>query len=167
MLQRMLRSQELTSLIVADNGGKYMAEIDVNQMVLDALKESTTRVGKLDPNQMQLMSNTLNTAAGIYGNQLTAESNRGIGYINQQTVDLAKKNNLNFNAPAAPGIGVPSRFPQSSGNYPVGTPEQLNSPNPSIMLARDSDEKLPNKTKGGIINFGDINKRIDEIMGGK
>jgi hypothetical protein len=154
-----------------------MAGIDINQMIADALRESTTRVGKIDPNQMKLMSDALQTAGGVYGNQLTAENNTGIQDINQQTTDLAKKNSLNYNAPAAPnastapGVGMSPAGARPEGGYPIGIPEQLNPTNPNTILSRFSDGTLPrdNRLKKGLfstMNIGDISAALKKFEGG-
>lgn len=128
--------------------------IDMNQMIQDALREATTRVGKLDPHQMQLMGHTLNAAAGVYGNQLTAENQKGILDLQQQAQDLMKKNSLNLNAPS--GI-----MGASNGGIDF-TPSTPNAPSPVMT---QSDPIQSRMQKGSTISISDINSAIDRIMG--
>jgi hypothetical protein len=142
-----------------DNRRKKMAAIDINQMIADALYESKTHVGVKTPDQMQLMSNALTTAGGVYGNQLTAENNRDINDINQQTTDLAKKNSLNYNAPATKGVGGQGT---AGGGQPLIPPATSPRMAPQgISLGRN-----PNVGTWATTQIGDLNKEIT-FFGGK
>jgi Tfp pilus assembly protein PilW len=136
-----------------------MAEIDINQMIADALYESKTRVGIKTPEQMQLMSDTLKTAGGVYGNQLTAENNRDINDINQQTTDLAKKNSLNYNAPATKGVG-------GQGTAGEGQPLIPSATSPGIVPRGISLGSNPNIGTWSTTQIGDFAKTLKRLEGG-
>jgi hypothetical protein len=96
---------------------------------IDHITDPVKKAEALQKNLSGMMDQSIHNAV----TQTTADNNKGVNAINQQTADLAKTNSLNFNAPmptAGIGVGASPNTPAPAG--PSGS---------------------------GIINFGDIAKK--------
>ena len=75
---------------------------------IDHITDPVKKAEALQRNVSGMMDQSIHNAV----TQTTAENNKGINAINQQTANLADKNNLNWNAPAGqPSLGVGSQQP--------------------------------------------------------
>jgi len=103
-------------------GGVDFKPANISDLIKDAMREATTRVGKIDPAQMQLMGHALQAAGGVYGNNITADNQKAINDLGQQRVDLSKKNELNLNSLMAKAPDTGALIPTISAPGPTGNP---------------------------------------------
>jgi hypothetical protein len=158
---------EIGSTGVDSLGNTITPDSQMRDLIQQAISAATTRVGAPSPNQMKLLEDALKTAGGVYGNQMAAETNKGI-YNNARDANALEKQKVL--SPAA-GVGVASTTvpPANAGQFPIGTPEQLDPANPKTILSRYSDGRLPkdNRPGKGVLNIGDLRKKVEAFMGGK
>jgi hypothetical protein len=122
---------------------------------IDHITDPVKKAEALQRNVSGMMDQSIHNAV----TQTTAENNKGINAINQQTANLADKNNLNWNALAvktALGVGGKPTVPTDTGQQqPNANPLRLtNGPNGALISNKGiMDGSILDKYEADL-NFG-------------